>query len=134
MARNCEQGGYARRPRQCTLLHSIFKWPRGQILYINRKTLEVTGYPVTELATSPAIEKTLFHDPKERRQVRKVLNEDVLKGDVAVVYKNRVKDGAIRFIQADCTMLNGMVMMFMTDVTRREEAEAEVRESESRFR
>lgn len=112
----------------------LFKWPRGQILYINRKTLEVTGYPVTELPTSRAVEKTLFHDPKERRQVRKVLNEDVLKGDVTVVYKNRVKDGAIRFIQADCTMLNGMVMMFMTDVTRREEAEAEVRESESRFR
>ena len=112
----------------------IFKWPRGKILYINRKTLEVTGYPVTELPTSRAVEKTLFHDPKERRQVRKVLNEDVLKGDVTVVYKNRVKDGAIRFIQADCTMLNGMVMMFMTDVTRREEAEAEVRESESRFR
>lgn len=35
----------------------IFKWPRGKMLYTNRKTLEITIYQVTELSTSRDVEE-----------------------------------------------------------------------------
>jgi PAS domain S-box-containing protein len=107
----------------------------GKVLYINRETFNLMGYTVSEVPTARVAHKTFAPDPKDRRIIMRNTKEMTRSGRFSSINKLRCKDGQTKCVEVRGFLLrNKGVVSVWTDVTRREEAEAELRERESRFR
>ena len=62
---------------------------RGEVLYLNRKAVEIGGYGLSDFPTAQVAANTVFPDPKERRRVIKEAQRDIPKGNTTVVFKSR---------------------------------------------
>lgn len=113
----------------CILLTSwpVQDEPVSDVLYTNKKTIEVTGYSAVELPSTFEAAKVLTPDLNEGGRIRQQVKKQITKRDVTVKYKNVSKDGTIKTMEATNTLVNGIVISTMMDVTRREEAEAAVK-------
>jgi PAS domain S-box-containing protein len=114
----------------------INRRPLGKVLYINRKSLEMTGYTVSEVPTGQAAARTFALDIRHRRDIKKDIKTLIAEGaSLSLAAGVMCKDGTTKIFEINGVILkNGMAVSMWTDVTRREEAEAKVRESEARFR
>jgi PAS domain S-box-containing protein len=107
----------------------------GKVLYINHESSNLMGYSVTEVPTGRIAQKTFSPSSKDKWNVSKFENELAKTGKAIATGKAISKDGHIKLIEIRAVLLrNKSVVSMWTDVTRREQAEAELRESESKFR
>jgi PAS domain S-box-containing protein len=114
----------------------INKSIHGKVLYINRESFNLMGYTVSEVSTGRMARKTFIQDPKDRRVATEAMNKAIARsGCFRRIDKLVSKGGGVKFVEVKAVLLrNKNIVSIWTDVTRREEAEAELRERESRFR
>ncbi|MBN1847131.1 MAG: PAS domain S-box protein [Deltaproteobacteria bacterium] len=107
----------------------------GKVLYINHEIFNLMGYTVSEIPTGRVAQKKFSPDRKDQRGANKIEKDLATSGKAMATHKVISKDGKTRFIEVRAALLpNKKVVSMCTDVTRRERAEAELRESESKFR
>jgi PAS domain S-box-containing protein len=108
----------------------------GKVLYINRESFNLMGYTVSEVSTGRMARKTFMPDQKDRRVATESMNKEIARsGYFRRIDKLVSKRGGVKFVEVKAVLLqNKNLVSVWTDVTRREEAEAELTERESRFR
>jgi PAS domain S-box-containing protein len=107
----------------------------GDVLYINRESFNLMGYTVSEVPTGRVAQKTFLENLEHMKGIYAFQKE--LKKTGKAVCSGRVvtKSGELKHIEISGVLMpNGNVVSMWTDVTRREIAEVELRESEAKFR
>lgn len=107
----------------------------GDVLYINRKTFNLIGYMVSEVPTGRAAQKK-FLENRERLQEIKQFEESLLStGKAYGARKIITRSGEVKHLEIFSVRLpSENVVSMWIDVTRRDTAEKELRESETKFR
>ena len=118
-------------PSGIAILGSAF----GNVLYINHQILDTLGYSLSDTPSTREMWKKAIIDPKLRRDVARLWKQVVKAGGGTTLAKLLCADGKIRTFENKAVVLrNDLIISMWIDVTRREAAEARLRESESRFR
>lgn len=104
----------------------------GNIITINQKTLELTGYSEDELLGVNI--STLF--PKETLIINPLRYDELNKGLIRKTERTLLrKDGRIIFVDMTSKQMpDGTYQSFMSDITEQKKAEKEFKASEERFR
>jgi PAS domain S-box-containing protein len=103
---------------------AINEGPFGQVLYINRESLNMVGYSVAEIPTGQTAWKEFSPDRETSQALLKQKNEFLKTGNSTIIGKVRCKNGEIKIVEVKAVVLhNGKAVSIWTDVTRREEAE-----------
>jgi PAS domain S-box-containing protein len=117
---------------------AILRSPFGKTLYINDQIIATLGYPLSQTPSTRAMMKKAIPDRKARSEANKLWRERVRSremGTVPVVREYLCADGLVRSFEHRAVVLRkDLLVNLWIDVTRREVAEAKLRESESRFR
>ncbi len=109
----------------------------GEVVFLNPKTVMITGYSAEELVSRPFIE---FIHPDDRDMV---MNRQVkrLKGEkLPPIYDFRIihKDSNVRWVELNAVVINWKggtaTLNFLSDITERKRAQKVLQESEERFR
>ena len=107
----------------------------GNVLYINHQILDTLGYSLSDTPSTRDMWKKAIPDPKLRRDVARLWKQVVKAGGGTSLVKPLCVDGEIRTFENKAVVLRkDLIISMWIDVTRREAAEARLRESESRFR
>jgi len=109
--------------------------PFGNVNYINKAVVSTLGYNLQDTPSTKTMLKQAIPDPKERAEARRQWKEIVKVGGGTKVGQFICADGNIRIFENRSVILRkNLIINLWIDVTRRETAEAQLRESESRFR
>lgn len=109
--------------------------PFGNVNYINKAVVSTLGYNLQDTPSTKTMLKQAIPDPKERAEARRQWKEIVKVGGGTKVGQFICADGNIRIFENRSVILRkNLIINMWIDVTRRETAEAQLRESESRFR
>ncbi len=112
----------------------VHKSVLGKILYINRAALDTLGYTLSEVPTKRVAEAMLVPDKKLRKQMIDSWKEMVKAGGGTAVLEFVAKGGAVKYCEWNTVVLrHNMIVSMYTDVTKRVQAERELREREVRF-
>jgi len=107
----------------------------GNVLYINHQILDTLGYSLSDTPSTREMWKKAIPDPKLRRDAARLWKQVVKAGGGTSLVKLLCADGEIRTFENKAVVLRkDLIISMWIDVTRREAAEARLRESESRFR
>jgi PAS domain S-box-containing protein len=114
---------------------AILGSPLGNALYINRQIVATLGYSLPDTPSTRAMWRKAIPDRKMRRDVAELWKQAVKAGGGTLLIKLLCGDGEIRtFENKPIVLRKDLIISMWIDVTRREEAEARLAESESRFR
>jgi PAS domain S-box-containing protein len=109
--------------------------PFGNALYINQKIVDTLGYELSDTPSTRTMFSKALPDRKIRREANRSWSEAVKTGSGSRVSSYLCGDGKVRFFENKSVVLRkNLIVNMWIDVTCREEAEAQIRESESRFR
>lgn len=109
--------------------------PFGNVNFINKAVVSTLGYTLPDVPSTNVMLKQAIPDPKERAEARKQWKEIVKLGGGIKVGQFICADGKTRTFENRSVILRkNLIVNMWIDVTRRETAEAQLRESESRFR
>jgi PAS domain S-box-containing protein len=109
----------------------------GKVLYLNAEFIQMFGYTIDDIPTVRDWLSKAYPDGKyrrylDRRFVGLITNTT---GSISGVVSVTCKDGTIKQVEVITSILpNGNTVNMFLDVTRREEVEAALRESETKFR
>ena len=116
---------------------AIFVVQDRRLVFLNPKTIELTGYSEEELYSRPFID-FIYQDDKEL-----VMNRHIsrLKGEkIPHIYSFRIvrKDGSILWVELNAVLITWYgktaTLNFFSDITERRQAEKALQESEERYR
>ncbi len=112
----------------------VNKRPFGKVLYINRSTLNLSGYTIQDIPNG-RVAADMIVGPGEKRIFRAAKKAALKTGYLEkVTSRIRCKNGEIKICEIEgVTLQNGITVSMWTDVTRRERAEARLKERESLF-
>ncbi len=114
---------------------AILESPFGNALYINRQLLATLGYSLLDTPSTRAMLKKAMPDLKKRREAVRLWKQIVKSGGGTGMYQDLCADGRVRtFEQKAVVLRKNLIVNMWIDVTRREAAEAQLKESEWRFR
>jgi len=114
---------------------AILGSPFGNVNFINKAVASTLGYNLQDTPSTKAMLKQAIPDPKERAEARKLWKQIVKLGGGTRVGQYICADGNIRTFENRSVILRkNLIVNLWIDVTRRETAEAQLRESEARFR
>ena len=108
----------------------------GKCFYVNDQIVATLGHQPSITPSTRSLFRKTIPDAKERREANKLWKQIVMAGKgTSPPYRYLCGDGKFRSFEYKCVVLrkNLIVNMWM-DVTQREAAQAELRESEARFR
>jgi len=109
--------------------------PFGDVLFINSQIPRALGYSLTDVPSTRDMIKKAIPNRKTRSETRRRWKEMVRAGGGFSVYPYICGDGKVRFFENRSAVLRkNLIVNMWTDVTRREEAEARLKESELTFR
>lgn len=114
---------------------TILGSPFGNVRFINKQIVATLGYTLPDTPSTAVMAKKAIPDRKERAAIRKAWKQIVKDGGGALAYRYLCEDGMVRtFEQRAVVLRKNLIVNTWIDVTRREEAEDNLRRSESRFR
>jgi PAS domain S-box-containing protein len=114
---------------------AILGSPFGNVNFINKAVVSTLGYNLQDIPTTNAMLKQAIPDPKMRAEARKFWKQIVKLGGGTKAGQYICADGNIRTFENRSVILRkNLIVNMWIDVTRRETAEAQLRESEARFR
>jgi len=109
--------------------------PFGNVNFINKAVVSTLGYTLPDVPSTKAMIKQAIPDPKERSEARKQWKEIVESGGGTKVGQFICADGKTRTFENRSVILRkNLIVNMWIDVTQREKAEAQLKESEARFR
>jgi PAS domain S-box-containing protein len=113
--------------------------PRGKYLFINRKFVEIFGYDLSDFSTGREWFRKAFPDPAARHEVIAEWMRDLKAAGKNEVrersFRVRAKDGSEKdIVFRPVSLGDGHQLVIYDDITARQRAEEELRESEERFR
>ena len=114
---------------------AILGSPFGNALYINRQLVATLGYTLLDTPSTRVLLERAMPDPETRREAVRLWKQTVKSGGGSRVVQRRCADGRVgTFEQKAVVLRKDLIVNMWMDVTRRETAEAQLRESELRFR
>ena len=107
----------------------------GNVLYINRESFNLMGYTVSEVPNGKVAQKTFSENLEHKEEMYTFVDELKTTGKAVCTGRVVTKSGELKHLEISGVLMpNGNIVSMWTDVTRREIAEAELRESEAKFR
>ncbi|MBI5443735.1 MAG: PAS domain-containing sensor histidine kinase [Deltaproteobacteria bacterium] len=113
---------------------AILGSPLGRARYINRQIIETLGYSLPDTPSTAVLERKLHPDRRSRSKSLRDWKQVVEAGGGTSTFDAVCADGAVRtFEHRSVVLRKGLITALWIDITRREAAEAQLRESEPRF-
>ena len=107
----------------------------GKITYVNREFSNITGYAHEEIPTVSAWSYRAYPNVKYRHRLASVWRKMLESKRGSAFYRVVCKDGSVKDLETSLVVLKDKTVVNMfADVTRRELAEAALKESEAEFR
>jgi PAS domain S-box-containing protein len=113
---------------------AILGSPFGNVNFINKAIVSTLGYTLPDTPSTKSMLKQAIPDPKVRAEAWRLWKQLVKQGGGTTVGQYICGDGSVRTFENRSVILRkDLIVNMWIDVTRRETAEAQLRESEARF-
>lgn len=107
----------------------------GQYFYVNPQFTHITGYTLEDIPSGRFWFRKAFPDATYRKEVINAWLEDRGRPDGERIFMARCSDGQTKELEMHSTLLDdGRMILTISDITERKQAERALRESEEKYR